>query len=564
MISAGIGTMDMRSWDALQAAAQALLNQSGDLAAAGQYAAAAAAARQAVDLLRGFPPSAEVAAAYWRFFAGALHILVAHRLAANLIDDARQSVAEAVPAYRRAGELGTDEERVAAATNLQNLSSRLSEEDLHAEAVLPALVASHLLRPFASTGLIEIVAIPRLTSWRLRYLRSSWRAQDAAGTDFAGPIIDPDLIPPAFLVNPTQGAAASLWQNRRDWIASQVTRLRDIRLANPSRPPLAIFDEMSMDGLAIPGTSLAALAEKRAQGENITADLAALRLTARGLDVLARTRRLAKDAQPIVEAEWDAAVDILVQVLKDKTYPAWRIEEQAMGLTLSTDHFTDSGLPVPEVSFGSEWRAGASKLRDWSETLEGRISQQAATVAGVNEAASEAEEAALPRLRDALALASNAPGANLDAKAGWLSDRLFVDVKTGACTQSNRIAHAVQALQSMLHAARTERFEASPALTLAAPFFDQEWKWIGTYASWRAAMFVFLYPDNILLPAIQNPKSSAFAALLDRLGARTLSVKGAAAAAADYASYYRDVCELKIGASCAALAGRGVSCSCSA
>lgn len=89
------------------------------------------------------------------------------------------------------------------------------------------------------------------------------------------------------------------------------------------------------------------------------------------------------------------------------------------------------------------------------------------------------------------------------------------------------------------------------ALTLQAPQFDQEWKWIGSYATWRAAMFVFLYPENLLLPNLKQYKTPAFDRLLENLRSnRRLTPENACAAAREYADYVKDVCSLTVEATC--------------
>lgn len=56
-------------------------------------------------------------------------------------------------------------------------------------------------------------------------------------------------------------------------------------------------------------------------------------------------------------------------------------------------------------------------------------------------------------------------------------------------------------------------------LTLSTPTppdldkFDREWQWMGTYETWRAAMFVFLYPENLLQPHLY-PDAFASAQLI--------------------------------------------------
>jgi ABC toxin-like protein len=52
-----------------------------------------------------------------------------------------------------------------------------------------------------------------------------------------------------------------------------------------------------------------------------------------------------------------------------------------------------------------------------------------------------------------------------------------------------------------------------------APSFDEQWKWMGSYLTWRAAMFVFLYPENLLIPNLRrrDATTEAFRQLVDAL-----------------------------------------------
>jgi Tc toxin complex TcA C-terminal TcB-binding domain/Repeat of unknown function (DUF346) len=99
-----------------------------------------------------------------------------------------------------------------------------------------------------------------------------------------------------------------------------------------------------------------------------------------------------------------------------------------------------------------------------------------------------------------------------------------------------------------------ETLPLPPSLTLDAPNFEEEWKWIGSYATWRSAMSVFLYPENILLPSLRRQKTPAFNSLIDDLRANpNLTVKQARQEAAMYSKYFEDVCNLTVEASCLAL-----------
>ena len=98
----------------------------------------------------------------------------------------------------------------------------------------------------------------------------------------------------------------------------------------------------------------------------------------------------------------------------------------------------------------------------------------------------------MPALRDALIVASDAVGANLDEQAEWITARLLIDARSGGCRMTTRVAQAIETLQTLIFDLRTGQFkQLSPSpLSLVSDYFDEEWKWIGSYATWRSAMFV--------------------------------------------------------------------------
>jgi hypothetical protein len=91
----------------------------------------------------------------------------------------------------------------------------------------------------------------------------------------------------------------------------------------------------------------------------------------------------------------------------------------------------------------------------------------------------------------------------------------------------------------------------SDHLELEAPDFDEEWEWLGSYATWRSAMFVYLYPDNLLLPSLVTHQTPAFTKLIDGTRpTKRLTPEQACAWAREYSDYLKDVSSLKIGATC--------------
>ena len=121
---------------------------------------------------------------------------------------------------------------------------------------------------------------------------------------------------------------------------------------------------------------------------------------------------------------------------------------------------------------------------DWQDTLQSRIDQEIAAAQALQSALGAAEEATLPALRDALIAASDAAGTSPDERAEWTTARLLVDAKSGSCRSTTRIAQSLETLQTLIFGLRTGQFKQlvpSP-LSLVAEHFDEEWKWIGSYA----------------------------------------------------------------------------------
>src|SRR5439155_24021751 len=90
-------------------------------------------------------------------------------------------------------------------------------------------------------------------------------------------------------------------------------------------------------------------------------------------------------------------------------------------------------------------------------------------------------------------------------------------------------------------------------ITLDAVNFEEEWKWIGTYAAWRAWMVAFLYPETILLPTLRPEQwqTPGFRQLVENLPSNgRLTPDAACTAAKAYADYFADACSLRVEATC--------------
>jgi hypothetical protein len=397
-------------------------------------------------------------------------------------------------------------------------------------------------------------SIPQLQTWRLEYLRTLWRAQDErsdASPDIP-PIIDPDLIGPADLKNPAAGDPAfDLWQARVDSLAAQLALLE-------AAPKTVVgFDSILTQTLGIPLSAFLDIAAARKNGDAVSKDLDQLKLSPEAFGHLLRVRTLASLAQPILDEEWEGVYAILLQVTKGKLAAQWRAEERAAKLLLSSDFFQlpPSAVPTfpsPRPSAAELWRAPRDARRAWQDNLESRLDQEQNVIEALREAVSATEQTALPPLRDALVLATDAPGSDLPSKAEWVTQNLLIDARMDGCATTTRAAQAMETIQGLLTSLRAEQLrKIFQTFTLNADHFDDEWKWLGSYAPWRSAMFVFMYPENLCNPNLRRHQTAGFRTLLSTTQSPRRVTPGIACSAAkQYAEYFRDVCTMRVEASC--------------
>jgi hypothetical protein len=351
---------------------------------------------------------------------------------------------------------------------------------------------------------------PLVLNWRETRQADVWAEQDRRPD--APVIVDPDVIGPADLAVPA-GPAAALLTARRQEVDGIAAALDAVRREHDA--PRAAIDALLADTL--PGTDLAALDIRRRSGEDIGPTLRELFLARDAFDQLLRAARLA-DTGPLTETEWVEVRDILTQVRKERRYAAWRAEENA--ITLSPDHFrlADEAPPLPR------WRASTQARGQWQRRVRTRIAERRSLHDGFEAMLAIAEEIALPELRDALVAGARGPVFG-DDPGERLTERLQIDVKTGGTLRITPILQAIETLQTVLFSLRTGRLpSAHPAAgwIVDETRFDLGWQWLGSHESWRSAMLVFLYPENVLTPSAWSHPTAGFTALLVDLRRRPL------------------------------------------
>ncbi|MFC6939742.1 neuraminidase-like domain-containing protein [Salinirubellus sp. GCM10025818] len=394
----------------------------------------------------------------------------------------------------------------------------------------------------------------RLARWRATtQARSEW--QQALQRRSQTPHIDPDLIRANDLQDSLTGEAAELWQARREFVKTQADALEAVR-DDEETTDVAAFDANFEDSVGVPATELEVLAARRDAGEDIEPRLEQLHLTNESFEYLLGIRRAAKDEAPILDEEWTSVDAILVQVRKRREFASWRRQEREHHITLGPDVFQIPEppaleFPPPQPEPLPDWRATVSARREWEQTLQSRIDQTQSAADELHGTVSAVEEDVLLQLRDALIEASDADGLTPDARANVLSDELLIDTRADGCQLTTRAAQAGTTLQLLLWSVRTNQLQDThPDLLLDDDDFDEAWEWLGSYEAWRAAMLVFLYPENVLLPSLRSRQTPAFRQLVTETRTNTrLTPEDACEAANAYADYFRDVCTLTLEAS---------------
>jgi hypothetical protein len=339
---------------------------------------------------------------------------------------------------------------------------------------------------------------PQLLGWQQQSLYGPWAAQDHATVDphdYTAPVIDPDIVTPSDFRDTTTAAgqaALGLWQARATFVATQMSTLAKTQSAGLS----ALLSHQ------LAGFDLAGTAAAEAEGKDITAALAAVPIDYTSFERLVTLSTLS-GLGPLTDDEWADAVAIVVQVLKVRNFPAWRTSEANAlpGLGVFLDPAVFQVTPIDPATLPA-WRAPWPARLTWQNRLTARTAQLGSLAAALAQAVAFAEQAALPVLRDALVAVLTPPG------AVELSTQLCIDLQVGPAVTTTPLDQAVEALQGVLYAVDPGGTASGVGLpwTLGPATFDAfvgELTWMGSYTSWQAAINVFFYPENHLLPSIR-------------------------------------------------------------
>ena len=402
----------------------------------------------------------------------------------------------------------------------------------------------------------------RLPRWRADIrVRSEW--QRALGIRSRPPVLDPDVVERGDFVHPWPGQTAyDLWRTRAQHLDALQASLRQTRTGAANA--LAGLDAVCRRALGHGSQVLLDLERREQVGHDVHSRLDQLSLARTEYLRLLRLRRLVDAGGPILHSAWSDGEAALTNVARRHRSSAWRAEEQTAGITLRPElfHLTAEGpSPLREVPPGS--RRDLDARRDWRNVLSTRLDQQQSLLDGITRMIGRVEEATVPLLRDALVGASDPPGAagnDREARGKRLADLLLIETRDNGCAVTTRVAQAITTLQGYIWSVRTGQLrDTYPNVRLLDDHADERWTWLGSYASWRAATFVHLYPENLLVPSLRREPSWGFQRFLAevRQRRRQIGPRDACEIAQRYADYYRDVVSLRVEASCHALTDLG-------
>lgn len=379
------------------------------------------------------------------------------------------------------------------------------------------------------------------------------------------PFVDPDLVTPTDIIKVTH-PAFDLWANRKLELQTRWNELQTKLDDSANNTDTKKFEETVKLGLGLLDIShFNMLADIEALREDIRPYLTRLNLPIKAYRRLKQLQHVMEDIgyTNMVDDELNDFKDILLQSIKERElYPKWANEEFSNGIILSPEIFEVKQEPYGGdtgdiYSKLNEWRTTYKARRDWEKKLKARRNQFDKVVENINTANDTVESDLLRIYRDALIAQLGDKTKTVTQNAEDFSQQLLIDFTLNCCQHTTRLSQAIDTLQKLIweesigidhdikYGTTTAKF------TLVADRFEEEWKWMGSYATWRSAMFVFMFPENLLLPSLRKWQSKVFQNIAgDIRGNNRFTPKAACKAVAQYTAYLDDLSKLVPSSTC--------------
>ena len=411
--------------------------------------------------------------------------------------------------------------------------------------------------------------------WILRKAQlPKWRASVAERNEWTkayqqhneAPIIDADLIGPAYLVNPVNGDRAfDLWLVRYNEMHNMADGwYKEISQGNSFNAPAGRTFENYKDLLdkylmGNSGVSFYNSLNEREKTEDITPILEQLLLSSSQFRFLMDVgKKLEAASFELSEDELNRIYYTLALVQKKKAFYRYTREEAGytynlptdVAITQSPEYFvsrdTDYYSYPPVVPYPlNHYLVSEQQLSAWRKIVSSRTDEEDKLRLDYTAMLLEVDDDTMGFLRDALVEVLDESNQSTSEKARKLGDRLLIDLQDNCCSKTNRVAMAIETVQQVIWKTHTGDIYSEYDLNLIVTSFDTVWEWMGSYANWRASMFVFLYPENILLPSLKRESTPGFLNIIrETQNNRNFNPGMACEIAKDYREYLADVSSL--------------------
>ncbi|WP_343634744.1 neuraminidase-like domain-containing protein [Fluviicola sp.] len=256
----------------------------------------------------------------------------------------------------------------------------------------------------------------------------------------------------------------------------------------------------------------------------------------------------------LLPSEYDDLINIVIRInLITTGYFEFIQQEYAENIVLQGEDFQNYtpaiiNFPINLVQDTQQWRSPNADKKAWKDTLNTRIERKEKVTEAWNSVIEETEDITLPVMRDALIQALRNNCESFDQAAERIAKTLFIETKDNCCVKHSRVSHAIETLQGLIFALEAGIYDDYlNGFSFSAPNFDKEWQWLGSYATWRSAVFTYIYPENLLYPTLKRRQSPAFIELAETIqNANRFTPIDACKAAKKYQAYFEDIQNLKL------------------
>lgn len=376
------------------------------------------------------------------------------------------------------------------------------------------------------------------------------------------PIIDAAMLRPADLLNYTAGTAYDLLLARHNWMFGTSGLKSAMNAQFNLTSDINDYRTFLDNRLGLPEGSLQTLIDQELEGKSISGRLKQMNVSSSAFRFLYKIEQVLVAEESITEGEQDEVHYIVINALKERESLNFKIEEWNdvnTPVTLSQDFFryrkTDqTEYPVQESSPLKPWLSSEIARYQWRRKLKSRIEQEKSIGDDLKELLFSTDENLVHVLRDAIIVAVGDGTKSLPENARFLGDRFLIDLENNCCFKTNRIAMALEVLQQLHWKIRIgDIFDHYPDIRSRVTNFESVWQWMGNYGNWRAAMFVFLYPENLMIPGLRKKQTPGFKKVIEATrNNRRFNPDHACHLASEYQEYLREIQHLEL--KCAARA----------